>query len=79
VGAYLLVVILHGLWDALPGVISALVSSGIDVFIGQALVGGTGLFVLWRRWREARRQQEKESATAAAAAGEGEEASVPAA
>ena len=58
-GAYLLVVILHGLWDALPGVIAALLSPGIDVFIGQALVGGTGLFILWRRWREARHLQEQ--------------------
>jgi RsiW-degrading membrane proteinase PrsW (M82 family) len=58
IGAYLLVVVLHGLWDALPGVISTFVSSGVDVFIGQAVVGGIGLFVLWRRWREARRLQE---------------------
>jgi RsiW-degrading membrane proteinase PrsW (M82 family) len=58
VGAYLLVVILHGLWDALPGVIAVLLSPGVDVFIGQAVVGGIGLFILWRRWREARRLQE---------------------
>jgi RsiW-degrading membrane proteinase PrsW (M82 family) len=51
-GAYLLVVVLHGLWDGLPNVISALLSSGLDVFIGQAIVGGLGLFILWRRWRE---------------------------
>jgi RsiW-degrading membrane proteinase PrsW (M82 family) len=57
-GAYLTVVILHALWDGLPAVISALLSPGIDVFIGQALVGGIGLFILWRRWREARRLQE---------------------
>lgn len=55
IGAYLLVVVLHGLWDGVPAVISALVSSGLDVFIGQAVVGGTGLFILWLRWREAKR------------------------
>jgi RsiW-degrading membrane proteinase PrsW (M82 family) len=62
VGAYLTVVILHGLWDGLPVVIAALLSPGLDVFIGQALVGGAGLFILWRRWREARRLQEKAAA-----------------
>jgi RsiW-degrading membrane proteinase PrsW (M82 family) len=78
VGAYLLVVILHGLWDALPGVISAIVSSGIDVFIGQALVGGIGLYILWRRWREARRLQEAGQAADAASAAEGIEAAADA-
>jgi len=59
-GAYLTVVGLHALWDGLPTVISTLLSPGIDVFIGQALVGGLGLFILWRRLREARRLQEAE-------------------
>jgi protease PrsW len=53
--AYLAVVVLHYLWDALPGVISSFVSSGVDVAIGQAVVGGLGLLLLWRRWREANR------------------------
>ena len=57
IGAYLLVSILHGLWDGLPGLISAIVSSGLDVFIGQSIVGLTGLFILWLRWREAKRLQ----------------------
>jgi RsiW-degrading membrane proteinase PrsW (M82 family) len=70
VGAYLGVAILHGLWDALPGVITALFGPGLDVFIGQALVGGFGLYVLWRRWREARRLQAA-GAEAAADAGKG--------
>jgi RsiW-degrading membrane proteinase PrsW (M82 family) len=59
IGAYLTVVILHGLWDGLPGFISAFVSSGPDIFIAQAIVGGAGLFILWRRWREAARLQEQ--------------------
>jgi RsiW-degrading membrane proteinase PrsW (M82 family) len=59
IGAYLTVVILHGLWDGLPIVIGNLVSSGIDVFIGQSVAALIGLFILWRRWREARRLQEK--------------------
>jgi RsiW-degrading membrane proteinase PrsW (M82 family) len=57
IGAYLTVAILHGLWDGLPGLISTFVSSGLDIFIGQSIVGLTGLFILWRRYREAKRIQ----------------------
>jgi RsiW-degrading membrane proteinase PrsW (M82 family) len=57
VGTYLTVSILHGLWDGLPGVISVLLSPGLDVFVGQAFVGSIGLFILWWRWREAKRLQ----------------------
>jgi RsiW-degrading membrane proteinase PrsW (M82 family) len=78
VGAYLLVAILHGLWDALPGVITALFGPGLDVFIGQALVGGIGLFLLWRRWREARRLQETENRADAESAEAGAKAAIDA-
>lgn len=57
VGAYLTVVVLHGLWDGVPGVVNAFTGSGLDVFISQSLVGLAGLFILWRRWREAVRLQ----------------------
>jgi RsiW-degrading membrane proteinase PrsW (M82 family) len=57
IGAYLTVVILHGLWDGLPGVIDAFTGSGMDVFISQTIIGMVGLFLLWRRWREAVRLQ----------------------
>ncbi len=57
IGAYLTVAILHGLWDGLPGFVSAFVSSGLDVLVAQVLVGVAGLFILWRRWQEARRRQ----------------------
>jgi hypothetical protein len=30
---------------------------GLDVLIGQSGVGALGLFILWRRWHEARRLQ----------------------
>jgi len=56
-GAYLTVAILHGLWDGLPGAIAALLSSGVDILIGQASVGAIGLFILWRRWCEASRRE----------------------
>jgi len=57
VGAYLSVSILHGLWDGLPGAITALFGPGLDVFAGQALIGMIGFFILWRRWQEAKRLQ----------------------
>ena len=55
IGAYLGVSILHGLLDGPPGAITALFRQSLDVFASQAAVGIVGLFVLWRRWREARR------------------------
>jgi protease PrsW len=55
VGAYITVVVLHGLWDGLPDVISVLTGSGTDVLIGQGLVGLAGLIILWFRYREALR------------------------
>ena len=61
VGAYLTVAILHGLWDGVPAVIAAILSPGFDVFVGQAIIGGIGLFILWRRWSEARRLQMKQT------------------
>ena len=57
IGVYLTVSILHGLWDGLPGAITALFGPGLDVFAGQAAIGLMGLFILWRRWREAKRLQ----------------------
>jgi RsiW-degrading membrane proteinase PrsW (M82 family) len=66
IGAYLVAVILHGLWDAVPAALSAVTASGIDVFIGQVLVGALGLSILWWRWREAVRLQ-REAAIAEAA------------
>jgi RsiW-degrading membrane proteinase PrsW (M82 family) len=57
IGAYLTVSILHGLWDGLPDTIAAIFASGLDVFVAQALVGLVGFFILWLRWREAKRLQ----------------------
>jgi RsiW-degrading membrane proteinase PrsW (M82 family) len=56
VGAYLGVSILHGLWDGLPVLMTALLLPGLDILIGQTIVGGIGLFILWRLWREALRR-----------------------
>jgi len=59
VGAYVLVAVLHALWDGLPTIITDYLGPGPDVFIGQAIIGGIGLFILWRRWREAIRLQQQ--------------------
>ncbi len=67
IGAYLTVVILHGLWDGLPGVIATITGSGLDVFISQSFIGILALIILWREWREAVRKQETEAALAEAA------------
>lgn len=57
IGTFLLVALLHALWDGLPPVIALVMPSGMDVFIAQAIIGGIGLFILWLRFREARRLQ----------------------
>ncbi len=61
-GTYLTVVILHGLWDGLPSVVGLFTGSGLDVFVSQSLIGLVGLFILWRRWREAVHLQFAEAA-----------------
>jgi RsiW-degrading membrane proteinase PrsW (M82 family) len=61
--AYLAVVVLHGMWDGVPILFAAVLSPGLDVFAGQSLIGGVGLFILWRRWREARRLQVEQGPT----------------
>jgi protease PrsW len=55
IGAYLMVVLFHGLWDSVPPLLAAVTPSGVATFVGEAIVGAMGLFVLWRRWREAKR------------------------
>jgi RsiW-degrading membrane proteinase PrsW (M82 family) len=63
-GAYFTVSILHGLWDGLPGAITALLGPSLDVFAGEALVGMIGLLLLWRRWGESKRLQAESPARA---------------
>lgn len=54
-GAYLTVATLHGLWDGMPTLTAMFLMPGLDFFVGQFIVGATGLFILWRHWREAKR------------------------
>jgi RsiW-degrading membrane proteinase PrsW (M82 family) len=56
IGAYLLVSILHAMWDLLPLLIFP-GSPGLTTFIAEGVVGITGLGILRLRWREAVRLQ----------------------
>jgi RsiW-degrading membrane proteinase PrsW (M82 family) len=62
--AYLTVSILHGLWDGLPGLITAFIPQGPDVLIGEAIVAFTGLVILRWRWREAKRLEQARAVAA---------------
>jgi RsiW-degrading membrane proteinase PrsW (M82 family) len=57
IGAYLLVSILHGLWNGLSLVLTPEVGLGLGVIAAWCLIGSIGLFVLWIRWRDAVRLQ----------------------
>jgi RsiW-degrading membrane proteinase PrsW (M82 family) len=56
--AYLMVSILHALWDTLPLLLDAFGVSGTGILIGQAGVAAVGFGLLWRAWREARARQD---------------------
>ncbi|MCB0105356.1 MAG: PrsW family intramembrane metalloprotease [Caldilineaceae bacterium] len=63
--AYGTAVLLHALWDLLPFIMAAFLLPGLDLFLGQAIVGLVGVLILWGRWREGRQRQETEAASAA--------------
>lgn len=50
---FITVVLLHGLWDGIPDVMSAFVSSDKAILAGEIVVGFLGVFILLRLWREA--------------------------
>jgi RsiW-degrading membrane proteinase PrsW (M82 family) len=54
--AYLLVVVLHGLWDGLPFIIDYIIPSAHSLFIGQLTIGIIGIAILYRRWHEAKEE-----------------------
>jgi RsiW-degrading membrane proteinase PrsW (M82 family) len=56
IGAYLTVVVLHGLWDGLPQLVGIMTGQGLDVALSQGAIGLAGLAILWFRWREAVRR-----------------------
>jgi RsiW-degrading membrane proteinase PrsW (M82 family) len=53
IGAYLLVSVLHAMWNGLPLVVMFVLSEGLAVLIANAVVGIIGLAILWLLWREA--------------------------
>ncbi|MDI6827073.1 MAG: PrsW family intramembrane metalloprotease [Armatimonadota bacterium] len=57
IGTYLFVSLLHGLWDGLPFAMASLNRLDIEFFAGELVVGGIGIYILARKWREARRLQ----------------------
>jgi RsiW-degrading membrane proteinase PrsW (M82 family) len=57
--SYVTVVILHGLWNALPMATAGITGSGPLTLLPQLAVGAVGLLLLSRRWRDARRLQEQ--------------------
>ncbi len=57
-GAYVSVGVLHGLWDALPWLLFAVVPTEFSVLAGPVIVGAISLYLFWRRWREAVHLQE---------------------
>jgi RsiW-degrading membrane proteinase PrsW (M82 family) len=59
-GAYVVVSLLHAAWDGLPPLVAYVFSGGLDVLIAQSVIGGTGLVILWFRWRDARRLQNEQ-------------------
>ncbi len=54
--AYFTVVVLHGLWDALPFIIEMLMPSVQSTLIGQLTIGIIGIAILYRRWKEAKKE-----------------------
>lgn len=53
IGAYLLVSILHAMWNGLPLIIDSSLNQGLNVFITDVAVGIVGLAILRIRWKEA--------------------------
>jgi RsiW-degrading membrane proteinase PrsW (M82 family) len=56
IGAYITVVVLHGLWDGIPSVIEMFTPSTSAVFIGEGIIGAIGIGVLIRLWFIAKQQ-----------------------
>lgn len=54
--AFFTVVVLHGLWDGIPFVLQSITTSFSSILLGQLAVGAVGIIVLYRRWKEARKQ-----------------------
>ena len=49
-GAYVIVVVLHGLWDAIPALIGIFTPSAIAILIGEGIIGAIGILILIKLW-----------------------------
>jgi len=56
IGAYVVVVVLHGLWDGSPSLITMFTSSDIAIFSGEGIIGVVGILLLIRLWFKAKEQ-----------------------
>lgn len=56
IGAYITVVILHGLWDGLPAIMSIFTSSDVAFLLGDIAVGFLSVFILHIMWRKGKKQ-----------------------
>lgn len=54
--AYVLVIILHGLWDGLPLILSNFISMQNSCFISYVFVGVLSILILYKLWKEAKIQ-----------------------
>ncbi len=50
---YILVSVLHALWNGVPFMVSALLGSGLDVLVAQVTLGVISILLLWRQWLQA--------------------------
>ena len=56
IGAYIIVVVLHGLWDGIPSIIGMFTTSIRAVFIGEFIIGILGVGILIVLWFKAKKQ-----------------------
>ncbi|MBU3142827.1 PrsW family intramembrane metalloprotease [Clostridium sp. CF012] len=55
IGAFVTVVVLHGLWNGIPSIIGMFTPSAIAAFIGQGIIGILGILILIRLWFKAKK------------------------
>jgi len=56
IGAFVTVVVLHGLWNEISSVIGLFTPSATAMFIGQSIIGILGILILIRLWFIAKKQ-----------------------
>lgn len=59
-GAYLLVSLLHGLWDGMPILLAGVDNTLVVTLLSQVVVAAVGFYVLYRVWQHSKKRQTKE-------------------